>query len=531
MLHLHNISYNHPNKELLFSNINLSVNSQEKAALIGNNGSGKSTLLRIIANLLKPSSGSLIIDTNPYYIPQVFGQVNHLSIAQVLQIEDKLNAYKEILAGNANENNLLILDDDWAIEERCKKALSYWQLDGFSLTHNLGLLSGGEKMKVFLAGLSIHQPEIVLMDEPSNHLDLYSRKLLYNFIETSKSTMLIVSHDRRLLNLLSVTYELSEQGLKLYGGNLNFYLQQKEVEKNALLIDIRNNEKALKKAKVKAKETLERQLKSDKHGKGKKEKAGVARIMMNTLRNNAEQTTAKVKTVHDERIGAISQNLQELRTNMSGIDKMRFGFDDSFLHKGKILFKGNDINFSYTNEMMWSENLAFEILSGERIALKGKNGSGKTTLINIMLGLLEPTWGSLYRAKVNLLYVDQDYSLLNDELKVYEQAIAYNRNALMEHEIKIRLHRFLFFKNDWDKMCGSLSGGERMRLIICCLTIASSSVDMIVLDEPTNNLDLQNVEILTAALNEYNGTLLVVSHDTTFLQDINIEKSINIMSK
>lgn len=528
MLILQNISYTHPNKDVLFSDINLTVNNNEKTALIGNNGVGKSTLLKIIAGELQPSNGQISVETEPYYVPQIFGQFNHLTIAQALQIEDKLNALKEILNGNTSEENFNLLNDDWTIEDRCNEALNYWQLNELNVSQKMEALSGGQKTKVFLAGISIHQPELILLDEPSNHLDIVSRKLLYDFIQTTKSTLIVVSHDRKLLNLLDTVCELSKNGIKVYGGNYDFYAEQKQIENNALSQDIQSKEKALRKAKEKERETLERQQKLDSRGKGKQEKAGVARIMMNTLRNNAENSTSKLKSIHAEKIGGISQDLQELRSSLPDIDKMKFGFDNSALHKGKILFTATDINFGYESKSLWKNNLNFQITSGERIALKGTNGSGKTTLIKLVLGDIEPQTGTIYRADNNAIYIDQDYSLLDNKLKVYEQAEQFNISALQEHEIKIRLNRFLFTKDDWDKPCSALSGGERMRLLLCCLTISSKSPDIIIFDEPTNNLDIQNVEILTTAINEYQGTLIVVSHDETFLEQINIERTIEL---
>lgn len=528
MLTLQNISYQHPNKDILFSDINLTVQNQEKIALIGNNGVGKSTLLKIIAKKSQPSNGIINIETEPYYVPQIFGQFDQLTIAQVLKIEDKLSALHEILNGNTSEDNFNSLDDDWTIEDRCNEALSYWQLNNLDLSKKMETLSGGQKTKVFLAGISIHQPELILLDEPSNHLDNVSRQLLYDLVLDTKSTLIIVSHDRKLLNLLNSVYELSKHGIKVYGGNYDFYKAQKQIENNALSQDIQSKEKALRKAKEKERDTLERQQKLDNRGKSKQEKSGVARIMMNTLRNNAENSTSKLKSVHAEKINGISQDLQTLRSSLSPLDKMKFGFDHSDLHKGKVLLTATNINFGYNDKLIWENNLNFEIISRERIAIKGKNGSGKTTLIKLILGKIKPQKGTIYRAENKSIYIDQDYSLLNNKLEVYEQAQQFNTSALQEHEIKIRLNRFLFSKDDWEKPCLTLSGGERMRLLLCCLTINSKAPDIIILDEPTNNLDIQNIEILTNAINVYQGTLIVVSHDEAFLEQIKIERTIDL---
>lgn len=167
------------------------------------------------------------------------------------------------------------------------------------------------------------------------------------------------------------------------------------------------------------------------------------------------------------------------------------------------------------------------IKSGERIAIKGSNGSGKTTLIKLILGDLEPSQGEFYRAFNGRVYIDQDYSLINNDLTVFQQASAFN-SGLQEHEIKIRLNWFLFSKEFWDKKCGDLSGGEKMRLMLCCLTIAHKAPDLIILDEPTNNLDIQNIKILTVAVDDYQGTLIVVSHDEYFLGEINVTRLIEL---
>jgi ATPase subunit of ABC transporter with duplicated ATPase domains len=235
-----------------------------------------------------------------------------------------------------------------------------------------------------------------------------------------------------------------------------------------------------------------------------------------------------LKGVHADKINTLAQELNDLRREIPDRDKIKFGFDDSTLHKGKILVKATTINFAYNEKAVWKNPLSFQIVSGERIEIKGNNGSGKTTLLKLILGNMDPACGTIFRADNKTLYIDQEYSLLNPELSVYEQAQTFNDSALQEHEIKIRLNRFLFSNEFWDKPCAVLSGGERMRLLLCYLTITIHAPDIIVLDEPTNNIDIQNTEILTAAINNYQGTLLVVSHDRYFLEQLNMERQIDL---
>ncbi|WP_347217704.1 ABC-F family ATP-binding cassette domain-containing protein, partial [Chryseobacterium sp.] len=495
MILLQNISFGFPGGDLLFNHINLTIPSHTKSALVGSNGTGKSTMLKIIANEIQPLEGSINIQGEIFYVPQMFGNFNHLTIAECLNIDQKLFALEKITGGEVDEQYFEVLNDDWDIEERCQNALQYWNLQDFDLNQKLEGLSGGQKTKVFLAGIQINQPEIIILDEPTNHLDLEGRKLLYDLIEKVNGTVVIVSHDRTLLNLVDTIFELSNQGISTYGGNYDFYAEQKEVEDEALQNDIHAKERALKKAKEKERETLERKQKLDARGKQKQEKSGVARIMMNTLRNNAEKNTSKLKSVHTEKISGISGDLRDLRSSVRNADQMKVNFNDSGLHSGKVLLTAENINFSYGEEKLWKENLDLEVRSGDRISIKGSNGSGKTTLIKLLLGNIQPSVGNINRTEFNSIYIDQEYSLIENDLTLYDFVQTFNDSAWQESEVKTLLSRFLFSKETWDKRCGVLSGGERLRLLLCGLSISNKAPDIMILDEPTNNLDLQNVEI------------------------------------
>jgi len=539
MLTVQNIKYIHPDKESLFENINFSVQKQDKIALIGNNGTGKSTLLKIMAGILQPAQGAVKWESRPYYIPQHFGQYNDCTVAEALHTDAKLRAMHEILEGNATGESLSLLNDDWSIEERSREALSRWDLGSMPFTRKMSELSGGEKTKVFLAGIYIHNPDIILMDEPTNHLDTVSREALYSFITRCSQTLVVVSHDRLLLELLNTVYELDDKrGITTYGGNYNFYKEQKEIEENALRRQLEEKEKELNKAKKIERETKERRERLEGRGKKKLEKEGAPRIVIKNMKNKAEESSARLREVHSGKIAAISGELSDVRKKLPGITKMKMDFESSTLHTGKILVTSTDINFRYDeksaggveaeSDTLWESPLSFQIRSGERISITGRNGSGKTTLIRLILGELEPTEGVVKRAEFSSVYIDQDYSIINDNLSVYEQAEGYNHDSLPEHEVKIRLNRFMFGKDSWDKPCNSLSGGEKMRLMLCCLMISNHSPDLFVLDEPTNNLDIENIEILTSAVNEYSGTLLVVSHDILFIKEIGAGRIIDI---
>jgi ATPase subunit of ABC transporter with duplicated ATPase domains len=519
-LQLSSVAYRLPDNSLLFENVNLFLGPNDKAALVGNNGTGKSTLLDIIAGEKQPAGGSVAVGGKLYRVPQLFGQFNELGIAEALNVADKLEALREIERGSVDEANFALLDDDWDIEERCREAMNHWRIDCRDLSMKIGDLSGGQKTGVFLAGILIHRPDLVLLDEPTNHLDGEGRRRLYELLESFAGAMLTVSHDRTLLGKLDTIHELNPAGIKTCGGSYEFYREQRDSEINALSEELRHREKELRKARETQRKAMERQQKKQSRAGKNRDKSGLPPILLGARKSAAENSAAGLKTVHAKKTDAIARELSELRKELPVTDSMKCDFDDSSAHKGKTLVEAVDVNFRFGERTLWSRPLSFVVSAGERIRIEGANGSGKTTLLKLILGELSPSEGKIARSFSKTLVIDQDYSPVNVARTVYEQAQTFNNSALPEHEVKTRLNRFLFPKNDWDKSCLALSGGEKMRLLLCCLTIDAAPPDMIILDEPTNNLDIQNMEILTSAVNDYRGTLLVVSHDEYFVAQI-----------
>lgn len=522
------VSYHYSNQQALLEHVSFSVPSNRKVSIIGNNGTGKSTLLKLLVDNLMPSFGTIQCSSKPFYIPQQIGIIEQ-SVSEALGIDEKIDALHHISNGSSEQIYYELLADAWDIESRCRSALDYWGLTDIELTTSTDSLSGGEKTKVFLAGLLIHKPDIILFDEPTNHLDQSSREKLYNYIANCKATIVVVSHDITLLNLLDTTYELSEKGIKVYGGNYSFYKEQKGIEEQALAQQINSEEAALYLARKKAQEVQERQNKRSSQGKKSKRKGGVARIVMNVRANLAENSSAKLKEKHTEIIGDMQQNLSKLRQKQRINSELKIDFESTKLHKGKLLIEAINVNFGYSDKKsLWKNPLNIEIRSGERIRIIGNNGSGKTTLTKLFIGELVPLNGKVKRADFSYIYLDQQYSEVIKNTTILELANEYNSSNLQEHEIKLRLNRALFPKKTWDKNCQILSGGERMRLYLCCLMISNHIPDMFILDEPTNNLDLSSLSILTDTIKSYQGTVLVISHDKHFVDKIGIARNIEL---
>ena len=543
---IQHISYIHPDKEILFSDLNFSISKGQKLGLVGNNGCGKSTLMQIIAGQLSPSNGTVVRPDDIYYIPQHFGQYDSLTIAQALRIDRKQQALHAILAGDASNENFMILNDDWNIEERSMAALDTWGLGEFTLSYPIYLLSGGEKTRVFLAGTVIHNPSVVLMDEPTNHLDLSGRKRLYGWVEKCHSTLLVVSHDRTLLDLLPEICELEKHQITYYGGNYEFYKKQKMIMQQALQQRIEEKDKALKLAQKISRETAERRDKQNVHGEKANIKKGVPRIILNALQSKSEQSTSKLSSIHQEKTEKLVNERNQLRSSLSSVTTLKTDFNSSPLHRGKILVTAKEINFSYQNDwntntdrstdnypdpnqpknFLWQSPISFQIRSGDRITIEGNNGSGKTTLLKLITGQIQPLTGSLFKAEFTYIYLNQEYSIIDDRKSILEQAYIFNTRNLPEHELKTILNRYLFPATVWEKPCKKLSGGEKMRLAFCSLMINNNTPDMFILDEPTNNLDIQSIDIITSTIKNYAGTVIAISHDSYFIKEIGIKQRI-----
>ncbi len=524
-----NISYILPSGETLFSQLYLSVAPGEKAAITGDNGRGKSTLLKIIAGILQPNSGSISLPDGMWYVPQQYEHYNNGTVAEALHATGKLAALHAIQNGQATDHHFLVLDNDWAFEDRCMQALQIWNLEHIQLSTSFASLSGGEKTRLLLAGMDIHQARLVLLDEPTNHLDMEGRTLLYERFRHAKQSFLVVSHDRQLLALCNPIHELSNDGIHSYGGNYYFYEAQKQEELQALERQIQSTEQAIRVAKIKQAEAKQRQQKKNIRSGKRAQQEGIPLAAIHGLRNKAEYSLAKLENTHEQKNTQLQTKLEQLRTSEQELRLMKIEWKQSQLHKGKILAEGRAINFSFNQaDALWPAPLDFVIRSGNRIRLAGSNGSGKSTLIRLLTGQLSPSTGELKRADCPIILLDQEYSLIQHEKTVLELAEEYNDLKLEDHLLKSHLTHFLFDKNSWNKTATVLSGGEMLRLVLCCLSLKKHAPDMLILDEPTNNLDLHNIQLLAQSVAAYQGTLLVASHDTVFLEEIGIQQVIRL---
>ncbi|SFM89999.1 ATPase components of ABC transporters with duplicated ATPase domains [Chitinophaga sp. YR627] len=524
---IRSLSYVHPDNAELFHDLNLVLNEGDKAALVGINGAGKSTLLRMMSGQLQPTAGEIISAEQAWYVPQHLGEYDTWSVARALGADARLNALQAILAGNTDLQHFTTLGDDWDIEHKVKRALEKWGLRHIDVNRLLGSLSGGQKTRVFLAAMDMNSPALVLLDEPSNHLDRGTRMKLYHMIMQSRSTMLIVSHDRSLLNLMTKILELNEKGIEAFGGNFDFYQRKKMEKVHALRARLNTQSKALRESEKKAEDMGGLRAQQELKGRSVGLSNSIPRIIAGGLKNKAERSTARMLNAHEEKVASLRHNIEATKAMIEEYELLKFDIRTPELTPGEVLIDIADVNFKYTDSTLW-HNLSFQIRSGERVRIEGDNGSGKTTLLKIITRQLQPFAGSYKSTDFSYFYLDQHYSAIDPALTIYQQIESYNKYGLEEEELKQLLVYSQFNPDYFDRRCAGLSGGEKMKLLLSCLLVSNQAPDVLILDEPGNNLDVQSLGVLTLAVKNFGGTLLVISHDEYFINEIGIDYSINL---
>jgi ATPase subunit of ABC transporter with duplicated ATPase domains len=520
------LSYQFPGGQTLFNRLTFTI-PYGKTGLVGNNGSGKSTLLKLLAGSLAPTSGTIAREGKVAVMPQVFDPYYEQSVAQALGVAAILRALQNILAGQGSEVDFLLLENNWDIEDRIEQVLRRADLLHLSLDRTFASLSGGEMSRLLFAALLLQAPDFILLDEPTNHLDQASREKLYQLIATFEKGLLIVSHDRTLLRLMDSTMELSPEGIHLYGGNYDFYEQQKQVEQDAALHQYQTATRERNKSVRQQQKAIERQEKRNSRGEKSNRAKGVDKMALHILKGAGENTLARIKSVHSAKVQQQAEKVAQVKARLPQPHTISIDLESSTLHAAKRVIVAENINYRYQeNAFLWPKPLSFTLLSQDRLAILGNNGTGKSTLVQLITGTLVPATGKLHVGTEKIGLIDQQLLLLNNALSVLENLRLFAPSGMAEHELRIRLGRFLFYGETVFKKAACLSGGERMRLALACLLATGNAPQLLVLDEPTNNLDLASIAQLTSTLTQYQGAMVVISHDQHFLEQLQLTQQL-----
>jgi ATPase subunit of ABC transporter with duplicated ATPase domains len=535
------LSFNWPDGASVLSGLTTSF-GPGRTGLIGVNGSGKSTLLKLIAGELRPGSGVVRARGEVGYLPQAVALGTRRTVSDLLGITAARAALHAIEAGGTGEDVYAAVGDDWDVEERARAWLDRLGLDHLSLDDRVERLSGGETILVALAALFLRRPDIMLLDEPTNNLDLEARKRLYDAVASWTGVMVIVSHDRELLGLVDQVADLSGGQIRIYGGNLDAYddllaAEQAAAERavTTAAADVRREQRDLVEAQVK-------QARRDRMGRQLAASGSIPRIVAHARKRAAQETAGRSRELHSERLHAARDRLEEAEQAVRDDAEIRVDLPGTAVPAGRTVLTVTGLDGAHWHpaspppgahpapsappaspESPPVATLTELIVRGpERIALTGPNGAGKTTLLRAIAGLAARP-GVTVRLGAVVGYLPQRLDILNDSLSVVDN-VRSAAPAASVNEVRASLARFLFRGPRAERLAGMLSGGERFRAVLAALLLAQPAPQLLLLDEPTNNLDMASVRQLSQALEGYRGAVLMASHDVPFLRSAGITR-------
>lgn len=498
----------------ILKEVDFFINKNDRIAIIGKNGSGKSTLMKIIDGSLEADSGRRIVQNNlkVEMLAQVPKFDESLNVKEAIKSElqeilDIQKAYeknakllskdyenKELLANQEALGAYLDTHDAWNLDDKIERVMSEFSLKEYEET-NITLLSGGEQRRVALAGLLLKKPDILLLDEPTNHLDVYMVAFLENMLLSGNFTLVFISHDRYFIDAIATkSIEIEDAALREFEGGYAKYIKAKEL----LLSSMQKTHETLLKHLKSEEEWLRRGVKARlKRNEGRKKR-------LLELREEAKKNPSVIRRIKVE------------------LERAGHNFNQtSSVNRQKMLFEIKNLSKKLGSKNL-IENFNIRILQKDRIGIVGKNGSGKSTFLHLLLGSLAPDSGTIKRGDIDIGYFDQNRKMLNDEKTLIETFCPNGGDRVDVRGKNLHVYgylkNFLFPKEFLDKKIGYLSGGEKNRVALALLF--SKKVDCLILDEPTNDLDIPTINILEEYIESFSGAVLFVSHDRYFVDKI-----------
>jgi len=518
---LDGLSCKTPDGRTLFDNLTLSFGA-ERTGLVGRNGVGKTTLIRLILGEITPNSGAVTVRGRIGVLRQALAPPPGASVADVLGVAGPLARLARIAAGEGSETDFA--EADWMLEARLAEALAQVGLAGLDADRPAEALSGGQVTRASLAGLIATEPDLILLDEPTNNLDAAARGLVAEVLAGWRGGAIVVSHDRGLLRQMDRMVELSSLGAKVYGGDYDLYVARKAEEEGAAARDLAEAERAVARVERETQAAREKKTRRDAAGKRFAAKGSEPKILLGAMAERAENSGGRANLLAERQRGEAAADLAEAEARVERLRRLDFDLPPSGLAAGKSVLVFEDVGFAYPNGAPLLKGLSFRMTGPERVAVTGLNGSGKSSLIRLATGELEPVSGRISRG-VSAAPLDQKTALLGEGETLLEVFRRLNPDA-NDNAAYAALARFLFRNTAAQKRVSELSGGERLRAALACVLMSARPPQLLILDEPSNHLDLDSIAAIEAALRGYDGALLVVSHDRDFLDAVGIDREI-----
>lgn len=493
-----NVALEWPNGQIVFQQLNFSLN-KSIYGLVGVNGVGKTTLAKILTGQIRPSQGSI--------------QISHEKIVLFRQEE------------NRSDVSVLEYLIDFDIFSDSKK-LSF--LGSIPLDRPCTQLSGGEWTRVRLVKLIFEGASFIVMDEPTNHLDREGRNLLFEFVKIFDGGLLLISHDRELLSLTDYILELTNHGIELFAGDFESYQQQSQKQRDILENELSIAKRKRQESEEKRIELMNQQMKRMNKGKKDAAKGGIPKILLGGRKRKAQATLGGIDKETSAKMN-VAVNEAYQRFEKVKRDPVMFShLPEVSVHQNKLIFEAQDLNicFSGNTEKLWEKSLRCSIHGPARLRVRGANGSGKSTFFSLLMGekISGQVEGNLNRGSVHFGMIDQEYQILDFTKNIFENIREVS--ILSDVEIRNLLSSFLFQGDAVYRSIGTLSGGEKLRLSLAKVLLMNPTPEVLILDEPTNNLDLVNIDFLESLLLKFNGALIVASHDDVFAENIELNQEI-----
>jgi ATPase subunit of ABC transporter with duplicated ATPase domains len=528
LLSAEDLGYTLPDGRALLRGLTLGF-GRERTGLVGANGAGKSTLLRLLVGELRPTAGHVARRGRVGRLPQhpTIARAPDATVADVLGVAPALAALDRVLAGDGRPDDVDLVGGRWELRREVAAALDRFGLAHLDASRPAATLSGGEATRLAFAALVLDRPDVLALDEPTNDLDAASRDALYAFVETWAEGLIVVTHDRALLSRVDRVVELSSLGARVYGGGWALYDAARTAERDAAERGLDDARRSLRGAERVARETRERQRRRLGRGRRDAAEGGMPKILLGMRRESSEHTTARLDASGERAVAAARERVERARERVETREPLALGLPPSGLRADKVVVDARDVRAGPL------DGVSLAVVGPERVAVVGPNGSGKTTLLRVLAGALPPAAGAV-RLGVDpsaVAYVDQHAGA---RLPADVTALGAMRAAcprLDERALRHALARHLFRGDAALTPVRALSGGERVRLALACALHAERPPQLLLVDEPTNHLDLDALGAVERLLAAYDGALVVVSHDETFLDAVGVARRVTLAGR
>jgi len=509
-----------PEGRPLFQNLTLSVDT-ERIGVVGRNGSGKSTLLRIAAGEIAPLAGSVHRAGTSGMLVQHWRDEDTIAVA--LGVAEPLAVLHRIEAGDGTASDFNAAD--WALPASIHAALADVRLTGLDLDRGIASLSGGERTRIGIARLEIEHPDLLLLDEPTNNLDGEGRAAIERLVERWRGGVLVASHDRALLERMDRIVELSPVGVRIVGGGWSAFAAARDADRALAEAERDRSDAALRTTRLATQAAREAKERRDKAGRAFAARGSEPKILLGTRAERAENTGGHARRLATGQIEEAVRARDEARARIEVLTPLTIDLPASGLPSQAEVLAMEDATVDLGGHRFGPWTLA--IHGPERVAITGRNGAGKSTLLRLAIGDVEPVTGTVRRRRERMAMLDQHVGLL-DERDTIVGNLRRLHPTLDDEAVHAACARFAFRNRDTERIVGSLSGGERLRAGLAASLSGPLPPWLLILDEPTNHLDIDSIEVLERALQAFDGALLIVSHDSRFLDAVGVARTFGI---